>query len=278
MTQTVQDILDYTILSVKDYVFTIGDAILFLVILVLTHLLTRVIRLAISTNFKNKNVFDSGKEYALIKISKYFIYTIGIVISIESLGIDISIVLASSAALFVGIGLGLQQIFNDFVSGFILLFEGEIRKGDILEIDGNVGQVQQLDIRTTKIKTRDDIIIVVPNSKLTSNDVINWSHGSSITRFSIAIGVAYNSDLALVKNTLESVVKSHKDVIKTKPVIARFDDFANSSLNFQVFFWAQKNWEIELIKSDIRFSIIQHLRKNNITIPFPQRDIHIINQ
>lgn len=275
MISELENIFAYTLFKFKDFNFTVADLLLFFFILFITEAIHRSVRFIIRSNFKRKDVTDAGKEYALIKISKYFIYTIGLVVAIESLGINISILLASSAALFVGIGLGLQQIFNDFVSGFILLFEGEIRKGDIIELNGNIGQIEQLDIRTTKIRTRDDIVIVVPNSKLTSNDIVNWSHSGDITRFGIQIGVAYGSDLQLVKKILEETTRSHPDVIVNKPIIVRFNDFADSSLAFEIFFWAKRTWEIEIIKSDIRFLIDDAFRKNNISIPFPQRDIHI---
>jgi small-conductance mechanosensitive channel len=196
---------------------------------------------------------------------------------LQTLGLNLSLLLASGAALFVGIGLGLQNTFNDIISGFILLFEGSLLVGDIVEIESLVGRVEQIDIRTSKIKTRDEILIVVPNSKLINNNVINWTNSDALTRFNVSVGVAYGSNTELVKTTLEKVVLKHPEVSNKKPVRVRFENFGDSSLDFKVFFWTDRTWEIEFIKSELRFEIDKAFRANNITIPFPQRDLHIIS-
>ncbi len=271
----IKEILEYPIVEIRDYTFTLYNILVVISILVGSRFLVFIISSIIGKNLRKKHWVDAGKQYTITQLLKYFIYTISIILSIESLGIDLSILLAGSAALFVGIGLGLQNTFNDMVSGLILLFEGVVKKGDIVDIGSTIGRVEQLDIRTSKIKTRAGITIIVPNSKLINNEVINWSHSDLITRFKITVGVAYGSDTELVKKLLLECSHSHPDVVTTKPSIVRFEDFGSSALIFELYFWAQKTWEVEFIKSDIRYEIDKQFRAHNITIPFPQRDVHI---
>lgn len=269
--------LEYPLIEIKDYTITLYTILIFLGIILITRIVAYLSKVIIVRSFQRKKIDDLGKQYTLTKISTYFIYVIGFVAAVESIGINIGLLIASSAALFVGLGLGLQSIFQDMVSGFILLFEGVVKKGDIVEIENKVGRVEQLDIRTCKIRTRDGIMIVVPNSKLTGNDVINWSHSNLVTRFNIKVGVAYGSDTDLVKKTLENCARNHKDVLEDYPIHVRFEDFGDSALIFEVFFWAIKTWEIEFIKSDLRYSIDKAFRNHKIQIPFPQRDLHIVS-
>jgi small-conductance mechanosensitive channel len=219
--------------------------------------------------------FDEVREYTVGQLAKYLIYTFTIILSIESLGLDISILIASSAALFVGIGLGLQNIFNDITSGIFLLFEQTVAVGDVVEIDDLVGKVEKINIRTSKITTRDSITIVVPNHVLIGNKVINWSTENENTRFKIPVGVAYGSDTRLVEKVLINCAIEHNKVLKFPKPIVRFMDFGNSSLDFQLLFWTKDIWLVDIIRSDLRFMIDQAFRENNISIPFPQRDLHI---
>ncbi|MDP4763690.1 MAG: mechanosensitive ion channel, partial [Salibacteraceae bacterium] len=184
------------------------------------------------------------------------------------------ILIASSAALLIGIGLGIQQIFNDFTCGLILLFGGTVRVGDIVEFNNTVGRIIEIDFRTSKIKTRSGITIIVPNSKLVSDNVINWTTMDDLTRFEVTVGVAYGSDTNLVKNILTDVAREHEAVEPNMPVKVQFTDFGDSSLTFKVLFWARNSWEVEFIKSDMRFAIDQRFREAKVTIPFPQRDVH----
>lgn len=274
---SLKTILEFPLVEINNFSLTLYNILLVIAILIGTRFISYAARLIIKKTFEAKHINDLGKQYTLIKVITYFLYVLGIVLGLQAIGLNVGLLIASSAALFVGLGLGLQSIFQDIVSGFILLFEGVIKKGDIVEIDKTVGQVEQLDIRTSKIRSRDGIIIVVPNSKLTSNDVINWSHSNRITRFKITVGVAYGSDTLLVKNILEDCAKKHADVLNNYPVHTRFEDFGESSLIFELYFWAEKTWEIEFIKSDLRFSIDAAFREKGIRIPFPQRDLHIVS-
>lgn len=205
----------------------------------------------------------------------YFAYTIATIIALESIGLDLTILMAGSAALLVGIGLGVQQIFNDFTCGLIILFGGAVKVGDIVEFDDTVGQITEIDFRTSFIKTRDNITIIVPNSKLVSDNVINWSAMDSLTRFNVEVGVAYGSDTKLVIEILKEVASSHPQVDTTKPVTVQLREFGESSLNFALYFWSAEAWAIEPIKSEMRLEMDRKFRQRNITIPFPQRDVHL---
>jgi small-conductance mechanosensitive channel len=196
---------------------------------------------------------------------------------LETLGVKLNVVLAGSAALLVGVGLGLQSTFNNFVSGIILLFEGSIRVGDILELDGDVIRIERIGLRTSKAINRDEIVIIIPNSLITSNKVINWSHQQKRTRFKIKVGVAYGSDIDLVIKVLKESALEHKDITDKSTIIARFVDFGSSSLDFELLFFSDNVFRIENVKSDIRKIIIKKFTENNITIPFPQVDMHIVS-
>jgi len=175
----------------------------------------------------------------------------------------------------VGVCLVFQDVFRDVVSGFILLFDGSVRVKDIVEIGDMVARVEKINIRTSYVKTMDGKIIVVPNSKLTEENVINWTISDKITRFHVSVGVAYGSDTEKVKNILYQVALNHPLVDKRRKIVVMFQDFGDSALQFDLYFWAARSWEIMEIKSDIRFAIDKAFRENDIQIPFPQRDLHI---
>jgi small-conductance mechanosensitive channel len=159
----------------------------------------------------------------------------------------------------------------------ILLSERTIKVGDILEIDGDIVKIQEIGLRTSKGLNRDEISIIIPNSLITTSKVINWSHQSKQARFKINVGVAYGSDVKLVIKALEDSVLDHPDVNTKSIVDVRFIDFGNSSLDFQVLFYSRNIFRIEKVKSDIRKNIYQKFNDFGIVIPFPQMDVHMIN-
>ncbi|MDB4584505.1 mechanosensitive ion channel, partial [Draconibacterium sp.] len=218
---------------------------------------------------------DPGNTYALFQIIKYIAWVVAIGFILETMGVKLTVLIASSAALLIGVGLGLQQTFNDIVSGIILLSERSIRIDDVLEIDGDVVKIQGIGLRTSKGLNRDDISIIIPNSLITTNKVINWSHQSKKTRFRIDVGVAYGSNVDLVLRILEESAFEHPDIYDRELIEARLIDFGNSSLDFQVLFFSKNIFRISKVKSDIRRIISQKFAENNITIPFPQVDLHV---
>ena len=191
------------------------------------------------------------------------------------MGVKVTILIAGSAALLVGVGLGLQQTFNDVISGIILLSERSIKIGDVLEIDNDIVTIQEIGLRTSKGLNTDDISIIIPNSLITTNKVINWSYQTKKTRFRIDVGTSYESDIDLVLQILEDCVLDNSDISDTDLIEARLINFGNSSLDFQVLFFSDNIFRINKVKSDIRRSIAKKFAINNISIPFPQIDVHI---
>ena len=268
--------MEYHILELGEYHLSIYNIIVVALILITARLITsnlaKYLRKRIT---QTEDPFD-GKALALIQIGKYVIYLLAILLAIRSVGFNITPILLGSSALFIGLGFGLQDAFKDFISGLILLFEGDVVIGDIIEFEnGILATVKEIKLRTSKVRTRDGIVIFVPNSQLTNNRVINWTNSNVLTRFHVGVGVAYGSDTELVEKILTEVAKEDNAVnMKIKPFV-RFLNFGESSLDFEVHFWSKEVWRIEFVKSRMRFAIDKKFRENNVSIPFPQRDLHL---
>ena len=218
---------------------------------------------------------DPGTTYALYQIIKYVVWIVAIGLLLENIGVKVTLLLAGSAALLVGVGLGLQQTFNDVISGIILLSERSIKIDDVLDIDGDVVKILSIGLRTSKALNRDDITIIIPNSLITTSKVINWSHQSEKTRFRIAVGVAYGSDVDKVIQILEESAIEHPDVYDRELVEARLMNFGISSLDFELLFFSNNSFRVGKLKSDIRRIINKKFTENNIVIAFPQLDVHV---
>lgn len=267
--------LDKHLFNIGENEVTTGSILAVLAIFAIIFLVTRVISLVLKKTLKDPDTL--GRRYTLMKLIRYFLYTIGIVMALQMLGVQITALLVGSAALLVGIGLGLQAVFMDFVSGFVILFEGTMKVGDIIEFDDMIAKVQKIDIRTSKVMTLDGNVLILPNAKITSSSVYNWSMESIESRFHIDVGVAYGSDTEKVRQVLTECARRHSAVLEHKPVRVDFLDFGDSALKFRLFFWVRRSWEIAIILSDIRYSIDKAFRENDVRIPFPQRDVHFFN-
>ena len=223
---------------------------------------------------RKRNV-ESGKVFAITRILKYTLYILFFSISLQFLKLNLGGLLIGASALLIGVGIGLQQIFYDLFSGLLMLFERKVQVGDYVTMDGMYGRVDKIDMRTSVLRTLDNISVVVPNSKLISENVINWSSSRGLARFSIPVGVVYGSDVNLVRTVLiECAVEQEKILTKPAPMVL-FRDFGDSSLNFELMFWSKHFKEIEIIKSDLHFSVEKAFRENKIVIAFPQLDVHL---
>ncbi|NND34958.1 MAG: mechanosensitive ion channel [Saprospiraceae bacterium] len=269
-----REFLEFRLLEVGDYSISVYSILLIISIFAGVKVLLFFIRKGISRRWKVRH-HDPGSQFAIIQIISYVIWILAFVLALESMGVKITILIAGSAALLVGVGLGLQQTFNDIVSGIILLVEGSTKVGDVLDVDGEIVKLQNIGLRASKVINRDDIVIIIPNSMIVTNKVINWTHQLQETRFRISVGVAYGSDIDLVIQLLEKSALEHPACSKTRLPDARFVEFGDSSLNFIVLFWSNEMFTIERSLSDIRRTIDRKFRENGITIPFPQRDLHI---
>ena len=267
-----REFLNYDIVHYKSFTLTPLSLIIVLGIVTITGILLKLIKRVL---FKKLTAVDHGRSHALFQILKYVFWVIAVLMSLQSFGVNLSILLAGSAALMVGIGLGLQNIFNDFSSGIFILLERTITVGDIIEVNDIVGEVKEIRLRTTKILTRDDTILLVPNHKFIAEPVLNWSENDWNTRFSVNVGVAYGSDVALVKKCLLEAARNHSSISESPEPLVRFSDFGDSSLDFELLFWTIQIFRVKEIQSDLRFEIDKMFREQAIQIPFPQRDIHI---
>ena len=272
--ETIREFLEFELISVGDYKIRVYTLMTVLIIFLITKFILWVIKNTLIRKRKFKKL-DKGSAYALFQIINYVIWVIAVGFILETVGVKVTVLIAGSAALLVGVGLGLQQTFNDVISGIILLSEQSIKIDDVLDIDGDIVKIQSIGLRTSKALNTDDVSIIIPNSLITTNKVINWSHQTMKTRFRINVGVAYGSDIDLVIKILEESAFEHPDISDRGSTEARLVNFGNSSLDFQVLFFSKNIFRINKVKSDIRRTISRKFASNNISIPFPQMDLHV---
>jgi len=258
-------------------VFTVHNIVNVFLIYFGVQVIMWVISQILTTYFQRDKV-DVGAQYAINQVIRYVVFTVAILAAVQALGFDLTLIWGGAAALLVGFGLGMQHTFNDLVSGLLLLVERTVEVGDTLDIDGSIGTVERIGIRVSHVRSRDDITILVPNSKLVTSKVVNWTSKREATRFQVAVGVAYGSDTALVKKILLEVANHHEEIEPYPSPFVIFRDFGASSLDFEINFWSKELMRIEKIKSDLRFAIDDRFRKDKIEIPFPQRDVWFKNQ
>ncbi len=261
----------YSIFPSTEYKTKVGDILEAMLILLSARLLFWVITQLVLFRYYKRSRVNLGSQYAINQLLKYVLYTMAVLWAISVLGVKMTVLWGGAAALLVGLGLGLQQTFNDFFSGILLLFERSVEVGNVLDIGGLVGTVKAIGLRTSTVETRDSITVVVPNSKLVTDNVINWSHFDEKVRFKIGVGVAYGSDTKLVKKILLKVAADHPSVNEKPNPFVRFTNFGDSSLDFELHFYSRNFIHIEDVKSDLRFEIDNAFRKNDVEIPFPQR-------
>lgn len=221
---------------------------------------------------------DKLKFISVFKFIKYVVYVVVILATMSAAGINITILITASAALFVGLGLALQDLFQDIIGGIFIIVDKSLSVGDIIEINGKVGKVFEIKLRTTRAITRDDKVVIIPNHKFISDTIFNYTQNHRTTRENIKVGVAYGSDVQLVTRLLEQIVKDHKGILKNPKPFVLFEDFGDSALLFSINFYINDSFSDPRIKSEVRYKIDASFRQNNISIPFPQRDIHIIQK
>lgn len=259
----------------KDISISIFDLIIVITAIFLT---TIVLRIALRIITRNLPQDDKGKFNVVYGYFRWLVYLIILLITLHSVGVNVTAVFAASAALLIGVGLALQTLFQDIISGVFILIDQSVHVGDIIEIDGKVGRVEEIKLRTTRAVTIDNKVLVIPNHLYLENSLFNWTQNGTLTRESVSVGVAYGSDVQIVKKLLLQAASTHPDVISIPEPVVIFSDFGDSSLNFKIVFTLNDSFKATFPKSDIRFEIDKLFRENNISIPFPQRDIHIIKK
>ena len=271
-----REILEFTLLQIGDFSLSVVQVLSAILILVVARILAWLITSVLKRYFKRRNL-DPGSQYAILTLIRYFLFLVAFLLALQAVGVTLSLIWAGAAALLVGLGFGLQHIFNDFVSGIILLVDRSVEVNDVVIVEGLVGVVRKIGLRTSKVETRDRNVIIIPNSKLVSEKVTNWSHNNMATRFSVKVGVDYASDVRLVERIMLEAAKEHPQVNQHPAPRIAFEDFGDSALIFTLYFFSEELWLIEFVRSDLRFSIIERFRKSGIHIPFPQRDMWLRN-
>tara|TARA_B110000263_G_scaffold26497_1_gene20253 strand:+ start:1708 stop:2529 length:822 start_codon:yes stop_codon:yes gene_type:complete len=215
------------------------------------------------------------KFKSVFSFFNYFVYLVVILITFQNFGINLTGIFAASAALFIGIGLALQTYFQDIISGILILADQTVHVGDIIEIDGKVGRVENIKIRTTRAVTFDNKVLIIPNHKYLTSTLFNWTENGTVLRGSVSVGVSYGSDVELVKKILLDIADTHPHLMKNPSPHVIFKNFGDSSLDFQLIFTYNNGFRVNLIESDIRFLLHKSFKEHNIEIPFPQRVVHL---
>lgn len=270
-------------LYLTEPLFTLGDAAFSIATLlkltfffVIVALLAGALRRLLSTRLLPRLHIERGLAYALANIVFYVFMALGLFISLEATGVDLSSVTVLFGALGIGVGFGLQTIVSNFVSGLILLFERPIQVGDHIEMGSLHGTVTRIRMRATEVLTNDNIAVIVPNNELTGQQVINWSRGGDTMRIRIPVGVAYGSNVEKVVEALMEAADNTEAMLKQPAPHVRLTGFGDSSLNFELLGWTRALLHRRgLFISGVNYAIHAALKKHGIEIPFPQRDLHV---
>ena len=229
--------------------------------------------------FANRVIFKRLEEDAQYKFKSiftffnYFIYVVVILITFDNIGVDVTAIFAASAALLVGVGLALQTFIQDIISGIFIIADQAVHVGDIIEIEGQVGKVENITLRTTRAVTIDNKVLIIPNHKFLTSILYNWTENGILTREYIGVGVSYASDVKQVEQLLIQVAEAQADVLRHPTPTVLFEDFGDNALHFQLYFSINNSFKAGKIKSDIRFAVHACFREHNIEIPFPQRTL-----
>ncbi|PQJ81185.1 mechanosensitive ion channel family protein [Polaribacter glomeratus] len=265
-------ILDYSFTFSKEISISVKGLIFVVVALILSTFLLKLVR-RVTTRNMPKN--DQLKFVGVFSYLKWFVYLVIFLVGMHTSGVNVTAVFAASAALLIGVGLALQTLFQDIISGIFILVDQSVHVGDIIELEGKVGRVLDIRLRTTRAVTVDNKVLVIPNHLYLTNILFNWTENGTETREFVDVGVAYGSDVELVKTILLDIAKEQPTVLKNPAPMVLFRDFADSSLNFRVAFTLIDSFDVRFTQSNIRFEIDKAFKQNNITIPFPQRDVHV---
>ncbi len=270
---SIQDLLQKKIYDSDQIHITIATLLTIIIAIIAITFVLKLVRRIVTSKLPDE---DKNKFESIFGFLKYLFYILVVLTILHGSGVNLTVLLTASAALFVGLGFALQYLFQDIISGILIILDQSLHVGDIIEVEGKVGRVFEIRLRTTRALTRDDKVIVIPNHKFLTDSIYNYTQNHKTTRETIKIGVAYGSDVNLVTKLLEEVAEEQKGVLKNPKPFVLFDDFGDSALLFSLNFYITDSFTDPKIKSSIRYKIDAKFRANHISIPFPQRDIHII--
>ncbi len=274
LVRSIFDVLN-TPMTIGKLQISINDIIVSLVLIILSVYLARLLSNLLMTKGLARTQLDIGTKYVLKRVTEYALVTIGGIIAFQTVGIDLSGLAVVFGLLSVGIGFGLQNVASNFISGIILLFERPIQVGDRITVGDTQGDVEEINIRATTIRSLDNISIIVPNNEFIEGRVTNWSHGDLKVRMNVDVGVSYNSDLERVLTALQEVAEENPDVLKAPKPEVLLLEFGDSSWNMQLRVWLADPKNYYRVLSAINCAIVHKFRERDIEIPFPQRDLHV---
>lgn len=265
---------DQPLVTIGGTAVTVASIITALIVIAATWSISLILQRMLTGAYRRSGI-EPGVQYAMNRLLHYILLTAGVFVALDNLGFSITALAGLGAILAVGIGFGLQNIAQNFVSGIILLLERPIKQGDFVEVGDTRGTVRSIQSRATVITTIDNVDILVPNGQFINEPVINQTYSDRFVRVRVNVGVAYGSDTELVRRTLFRVASEQPEVVRTEETTVQFEDFGDSSLDFILIFWIGEPREQNRVASEARFAIDKAFRKEGIQIPFPQRDLHL---
>jgi len=265
----------YPLFTVNQTPITLSSLAFFVFIMSVFWIMNTFIRRMFRNHLLKHFTIPPSTQYTLTRIIQYVLLFVGTIIAFQVIGVDLSGLAVVFGFLSVGIGFGLQNLTSNFISGLMLLFEQHIQVGDRITVGDTEGDVTEINIRSTTIRSLNNIAIVVPNSEFISSTVINWSHGDPKTRLEIDVGVSYNSDLDTVIRCLEEAGKEHHEVLEQPQPKVLHLGFGDSAWNMRLWVWVSSPQGRRRIQSDINCAIVKKFRQHGVEIPFPQRDLHV---
>ena len=269
------EVLDFTLFQINEKPITVFNVIVFIMAISVFIFIGVMLRRTLNKKILSRFKIDEGTSYTLSRITQYIVIVIGALISFQIVGIDLSGLAVIFGLLSVGIGFGLQNVTANFISGLIILFERPISVGDRVTVSNIEGDVTEINIRSTKVRTVNNISIIVPNSEFVSKDVINYSHGDPTYRLDINVGVSYGSDLDLVLKAMKEVADENQHVQQKPEAEVHLIEFGDSSWNMQLRAWIADVKHYPKIRNELNQAIVRKFRDYDIEIPFPQRDLHV---
>jgi small-conductance mechanosensitive channel len=270
--EEMNSILDYKLTFTEEISISFQGLLFVVLALIVTAFVLKLVRRFVTRNMPENN---KVKFISVFSYIRWAVFIIIFLIAMDASGVNVTAVFTASAVLLIGVGLALQTLFQDIISGIFILVDQSVHVGDIIELEGKVGRVLDIRLRTTRAVTIDNKVLVIPNHLYLTNILFNWTENGTETREFVDVGVAYGSDVELVRKILVEIAEAHPTVLEVPKPVALFTDFADSSLNFRIAFTLNDSFAVRFTQSDIRFEIDKAFKKNNITIPFPQRDVHL---
>lgn len=275
MLALLERVFEMKLFEVNKTPITPMSLIMFVLVIGAFGLLARFLRRVLVAKLLSRLEIEEGTRYNLMRLTQYVVMITGVIVAFQFIGIDLSGLAVIFGLLSVGIGFGLQNITSNFVAGLILLFERPIKVGDRVTVGDTEGDVVEINIRSTMIRSLQNITIIVPNSEFVSSTVINWSHGDTRIRLEVEVGVSYQSDLDIVLRSLQEVAEENSEVLRQPAPEVLHRGFGDSAWNMQLRAWIDNPKRYHQVRSALHCAIVRKFRANSVEIPFPQRDLHV---